>query len=545
MQNVSLKQIIACCDGLGSFVEEVLDPHSMTLVVEEMVFTQQTSRILSAVEWKHPMEKIILETISLYRNQTGDDCKMFLLLLKEFMNSIGDKLETSDEAQLRKTISKEITCLMSLLPSIFKNVRNIFARLSFIQFLSFSEDLEGLVSTFFHARFSPNVSLKLTQLICSFLSLTISNSNHAVESLSYLILNFDVFCSKVILPLSQSTVIEGFALLHQLPSNHESKDIFVIVQELPQNSHEGFYYNINSESFPLHFRDSLESSLKCLKFKKVSVILTSSRASDNFASLCSQYKILIIDSITKEDIDNILYFVGISPLVTLKDPLLPQNLGCMEALKSIVMGDTCFAHLKIQVSSKSIAPNHIILCAPVENAWKDYYSECHNCLKVVRQWLHFHFINLKHSEMTEEKCLKIQDMFKNSSGLFLDILKSTIPHEECISESAFGVAFPVGLFEFSLKMALADLQKNKLSTIKTLYDILESALLRVICKLWNISIQKLEPGKGYLKFYERIRSRISIPIEPASNKEHLVYMILQLVQQLMKIDAILYTKSRI
>ncbi|GFW88277.1 bardet-Biedl syndrome 10 protein [Trichonephila clavipes] len=529
MQNVSLKQIIACCDALGSFVEEVLDPHSMTLVGEEMVFTQQASRILSAVEWKHPMEKIILDTVSLYRNQTGDDCKMFLLLLKEFMNSIGDKLETSDEVQLRKTISKEITYLMSLLPTIFKNVRNTFARLSFIQFLSFPEDLEGLVSTFFHARFSPNVSLKLTQLICSFLSLTISNSNHAVESLSYLILNFDVFCSKVILPLSQSTVIEGFALFHQLPSNHESKDIFVIVQELPQNSHDVFY-SVNSESF--HFWDSLESSLKCLKFKKVSLILTSSRASNNFTSLCSQYKILIIDSITKEDIDNILYFVGISPLVTLKDPLLPQNLGCLEALQSIVIGDTCLTHLKILLgSSKSMAPHHIILCAPLEDAWKDYYWECRNCLKVVRQWLHCHPF-----EMTEE----IQ-----GSGLFLDVLKSTIPNKEVISVNALGVAFPVGLFEFSLKIALADLQKNKLSTIKTLCDILESALLRFICKLWNISFQTLDPEKSYLKFYERIRSRISIPIEPASNKEHLVYMILQLVQQLMKIDAILYTKSRI
>lgn len=546
MQNVSLKQVVSCCDALNCFVSGMLDPHSMALVMGGMLFTQQTSKVLSGIEWKHPLEKIILETVSLYMEQTGDDCKVFLLLLKEFMNCINDKLETSDETQLRKTISKEVTYLMSLLPTIFKDIRNIFARLSFIQFHSLSKDLEGLVLTFFNTRFSPNVSLKLTELICSFLNCTLSNSDHVIESLSYLILNFDVLCSKVILPLSQSIVVEGFALFHQIPSNHECKNIFVVVQELPQNSYDVFY-SMNSESFPLQFWDSLESSLKYLKTKGISVILTSNKASDNFESLCSQYKILIIDGIAKEEIDNILYFVGISPLVTLKDPLHPHNLGYIEALTSIV-GDISFAHLKILSNSRrSMTPSHIILCAPLEDVWKDYYSECRNCLKVVRQWLHPHFINLEYSEinMAGEKCLKIQDTLKNSSGLFLDILKSTIPREKSISTSALGVAFPVGLFEFSLKIALADLQENKLSTFKTLYDVLESALLRVICKLWNISIRELEPEKGYLKFYERIRSRISVPIEPASSKEYLVYMILQLIQQLMKIDAILCTKSEI
>ncbi|GFS43347.1 bardet-Biedl syndrome 10 protein [Nephila pilipes] len=549
MQSVSLKQIVTCCDALGSFVDAMLDPYSMALVVgklEGMVFTRQASRILCAIEWKHPLEKIILDTISLYREKTGDDCKIFILLLKELMKSIKDKLETTDETQLRRTISEEVTCLVTLLPTVFENVRNTFARYSLVEFHSFPKDLEGLILTFFHSKFSPNVSLKLTQLICSFLSFTISNSNHAIESLSYLILNFNVFCSKVILPLSHSVVLEGFAFTHRLLSSHEGKDIFVVVQELPQNFHD-VICGLNSESHLLQFWDSVEISLKYLKSKEISLILTSNRASDNFESLCSQYKILIIDGITKEDMDNILFFVDISPLVTLKDPLLPQNLGYVKTLKSVVVGNVSFAYMKIFSGClRSMSPNHIILCAPMEDVWKDYYSECHNCLKVVRQWLHPHFNDLKYSgtkvndEKIKEKCMKMQDKLKNS--LLSDVLKSTVPYEKCASISAFGVAFPMGLFEFSLKIALAGMQENKLLCIKTLYDLLESALLRVICKLWNTTIPNLEHEKSYVEFYEKIKKRISIPIEPASSKEHLVYMILQLIQQLMKIDTILCTK---
>ncbi|GBL96278.1 hypothetical protein AVEN_118805-1 [Araneus ventricosus] len=549
VQNVSLKQVVALCNTLGLLVDGMMEPNSLAMLVgmtKKIIFTKLTSKVLSEVEQQHPLEKIIHNAAFLYTLETGDDSKVFLLLFKGIMNGIEDMLRDSNEIEVRRTILKQISYLKSFLPDIFRNILTTYAVFSYVNFCSPPKELEGLVLTFFDSRFSSNISKKLSHLICSFLSHSLSDSSQVIDALTYFISNFDAFCTKVTAPLSESMILEGF-LLHKRLSpmwKHDKMIYFVVILNLPHKSDDAVW-ETNGESFSQklsHLWDSVNNSLKHLKNLEISLLLTKSGVCGDLESLCSQNGILIISRVSEEDIDNILHLINISPMNNLHDSVDPQNIGCLESLASLVVGGTSFTHLKVSMNNHAyLVPHHIFLCASLEEVLNDYYSECLNCLKTVKQWLQP--INEKsfHEEKVS-KCLEIQKYLENDCDQLLNDSKPNMSSESIASTYALGVAFPLGLFEFALKNVLADFCTGKVSSVKKLCDMLDSSLLAIIHKLWNTPKPVLVEERNYLEFHKKIKCRIPVPIEPASSKENLLHCVLQLVERLIKIDAIVSTK---
>ncbi|CAL1266519.1 unnamed protein product [Larinioides sclopetarius] len=550
VQNVSLKQIVALCNSLGHLVDGMMEPNSLAMVIgmtKKVIFTKLISKVLSEVEQQHPFEKIIHNAAFLYTLETGDDSKVFLLLFKGIMNGIEDMLKDSNEIEVRRTILKQISYLKSFLSDIFRNILNFYAVFSYVDFCSTPKELEGLVLTFFESRFSSNISKKLSHLICFFLSRSFTDSSQAIDGLNYFVTNFDAFCTKVIAPVSESRILKGF-LLHKriLPVwKYDNMDYFVVILNLPQKSDDAIW-ETTGESFSqrlAHLWDSVNNSLKHLKSLKISLILTKSGICDDLESFCSQNGILIISKVPEEDIDNILHLLNISSMNNLYDSIDPQNIGCLESLTSFVVGNISFTHLNVSTNNHAyLVPHHIFLCASLEEVLNDYYSECLNCLKAVKQWLQ----PIKDKSFLEEKVTKyqkIQKYLENDYDQLLNDSKPNMSSESNTSTYVLGVALPLGLFEFGLKNVLADFCTANVLSVKKLCDILDSSLLAIIHKLWNTPKPFLVEERNYLEFHEKIKCRIPVPIEPASSKENLLHRVLQLVEQLIKIDAIVSTKQ--
>ncbi|XP_055933074.1 Bardet-Biedl syndrome 10 protein homolog isoform X1 [Argiope bruennichi] len=543
VQNVSLKEIADLCDTLGLLVDRMMEPNSLAMVVgitKNVIFSKLASKVLSEVELQHPIQKIIHNAAFLYTVETGDDSKVFLLLFKGIMNGIEDMLRDSNEIEVRRTILKQIAFFKSFIPDIFRNILNTYALFSYVNFCSPPKELEGLILTFFDSKFSANISKKLSSLIYSFLSHSISNSSQAIHALEYFISNFDAFCTKAIAPLSESRILEGF-LLHKKLSplfKHNKLVYFLVILNLPCKSDDAIW-TTNGDSFSEkmeHLWDNVDKILKQLKHFEISLILTENGVSIDFESLCLQNDILIISRVSKEDIENILHLLNISPLNNLHDSVDPKNIGYLESLTSHVVSGTSFTHLKAFVNNHVyLVPHHILLCAPLEEVLKDYYSECLNCLKAVKQWLQPNNKQFFHEE-------KIQNHFEKDCNWLLNYSKPNMTFERNLHNYASGIAFPFGLFEFALRNILVQFYSEKLLSVKKLCDILDSALLTVIHKLWNTPKSMIVEEKDYLEFQKKVKCKIDVPIEPASNKENLLLRVLQLVEQLIKIDAILSIK---
>ncbi|GIZ02255.1 uncharacterized protein CEXT_50411 [Caerostris extrusa] len=580
VQYLSLEKIASVCDGLSSWVEGIVGQHSLVMAVSStgrVTFTKAASRVLAFAEQGHPVEKVIMKSASLHTEATGDGCEVFLLLLREILRGVGALVRTSSEAEVRGTVLREISFLQSSLPVIFANIRNTFACSSCASFHSLSKESEGLVSTFFSTKFSDIVSKRLTQLICDLLSGSISDSVRVIDSLTYLILNFDVLCSKAISPLRESAVLKGF-VLHYNPSSSVrflEGGCFVVLHGIPQKSNNiVLSMDVETGPYPAALSSKcFEDKFKYLKSQEVSLILTTDAFSDALESLCIRCGIVVISRIAKEVMDNILDVCNITPFDHLQDSLVAKNLARFETLESKVIGQVSFVCLKTTNTKEFILPHHIILCAPVEEIWEDYHSECINCLKTVRQWLDYPAKHLKlrnkqsnisshsispsgaysgsqllvskHTADCKNKGSERETEFQSKLQVLKCALSDAGVFEHCTtsvkdaSTCVLGVAYPAGVFEIAFKAALADYCDGKCSSISTLRDVLDSALLTVLCKIWGTPLSNFKEVNNYVEFFKKIKHKTIVPIEPASSKELLVGRILLLVQQLIRMDAIL------
>ncbi|GIY55326.1 uncharacterized protein CDAR_65741 [Caerostris darwini] len=571
VQYLSLEKIASVCDDLGSWVEGIVGQHSLVMAVSStgrVTFTKAASRVLAFAEQGHPVEKVIMKAASLHTETTGDGCEVFLLLLREILRGVAALVRTSSEAEVRGTVLREISFLRSSLPVIFANIGNTFACSSCVFFRPLFKELEGLVSTFFSTKFSGIVSKRLTQLICDFLSGSIPDSVHVIDSLTYLILNFGVLCSKAISPLRESAVLKGF-VLHYNPSSSArflEGGCFVVLHNIPQKSN-NIVLSMDVETDPhpaAHAWKRFEDKFKYLKSQEVSLILTTDVFSDALESLCIRCGIVVISRIAKEVMDNILNLCNITPFDLLQDCLVAENLSRFETLESKVIGQVSFVYLMSTNTKGFILPHHIILCASVEEIWEDYHSECINCLKTVRQWLDYPTKHLKlsnisshsispsgaysgcqHTAVCKNKGSEHETKFQSKLQVLKCALSDTGVFEHCTtngknaSACVLGVAYPAGVFELAFKAALTDYCDGKCSSIRTLRDVLDSALLTVLCKIWGTPLSNFNEVNNYVEFYKKIKHKAIVPIEPASSKELMVCRILLLVQQLIRMDAIL------
>lgn len=529
MEKISLQDIISLCTSLGSLVNSLSDHRSLVMVIGnggEVTFNKQALHIVLESCQGHPLQKLIASAAHQYHIETGNDCKIFMLLLKEIMNGVKELLTKLDEIQVRRLLLKETSCLMHHLPEIFKEIKASNALISdpFSDTSPFSKNLKYILLTFLESKFSLCIAKVLSELMGEFILKSISDWSHALDHLNYLECHFSVFCSKYVSPVSQSCVLKGFVLNCRLdikkPSNDELVR-FVIVWNLPRKMDDAVWVMKKETLQSSYYWESFVKSLCSLKSHGISAIISSDIACENIKSLCVQNKMLLISGVQKEDIENIIFFNGISPLTFINNSLDPQNIGCLKSIQTI----QGFTHLETLSDIGVFRPHHILLSAQLNSVWKEYYSECQNCLKVVKHWLNpemFHF------PVEEQQSL----MFPGDSST--DRKGDSRPH-------VFGIALPLGSFEIFLRKTL-----NKSKETQTLFPrllfILNSALLRVACGIWGIPLRCFNREQTFTQFIEKKKLSLIHPIEPLQIREIQLCKVLQLVQQLIRIDSILPTK---
>ncbi|KAG8197890.1 hypothetical protein JTE90_020269 [Oedothorax gibbosus] len=528
---ISLKDIIFLCDSMGGLVNSFTDHRSLVMVIGnggEVTFSKQASHILREYQQDHPILKLVANAAQQLNTETGHDCKVFMLLLKEIMNSVKHLLTKMEEIQVRSVLLKETSCLMRHLPVIFSKIKasNAYISSPLSDSESFSKDINGILLTFLESKFSLCIAKELSALMTDFIMKSVYDWDCGVDSLHFLETTFNVFCSKFTSPVSQSRVLQGFVLNYRLNNTAITLDEpikFVLVWNLPKKVDKAVGIVTKETLQPNNYWKPFAESLCSLKSHGISTIITPDTACEIIKALCLRNKILIISGIEKEDIENIIVFSGMSPLTDIHDSSIsPQNISCLKSIKSIEN----YTHLETISNIGSFHPHHILLGAQIDSVWKEYYNECRNCLKVVKLWM-----NPENYHVTSSKR---RDQFHKQlfSG---DSSKS---ENNKLKSYACGIALPLGSFEISLKKSLES-YPEKISLFPNLNYILNSALPKVACSIWGIPISSFNAERSLGNFLEEKKPSLNRPIEPLLIKELQLCKVLQLMQQLIRIDAIL------
>ncbi|XP_035227523.1 uncharacterized protein LOC118199716 [Stegodyphus dumicola] len=540
------------------------------------MFTKSSWKVLSESCFSDPLLKVIVNAVNKYHEKTGEDSKIFILLLKEIMCNFESIVNVNDDNYLRKIISLEISDLMSYLPCIFSNmyISSAVSSAPHLDFKKFTCDLKGIVLTFLQSKFSPSVAKALCSLISEFILKCVGDWHLSKKVLEYLIINFDALCFKASLPLSASHILNGFILNQKLRFLDMGNANFIIVYDLIQQvSPNEATWEAECESLPLKLSTlylNYEEMLNFVKIQNIAVIFTPCTVNAYLKSLFLKNNIVVLDSIVKEDIEIILFYTGISPLKFLNETLEPRNIGHLKSLRTVHSVKQPCMLLEFSSSLKWFNLNHIMLCAPFDAVWKEYYSECYNCLKIVHLWLfpekvnyccrkkrsvfvnnEFHLENKICSNLlkvdhniVEYLCTACSVLNENSCKNDGRLNSEYLHDNESTSQYCpIGMSYPFGFWEISLKMTLAKLLRSEKLPFKNFLEIMNYALLNVISITLNISCTCNDDiSESYCTFYERFKSKVLNPLEPVVIKEELIFHVLGLVQQLLKIDGLICQK---
>lgn len=562
--NLTLKEIQKAVNSIGNFMENILNCHSLTLVINlsgEATFTPSGCKLLSEAGFSHPLTKFIANAAMNFTSSCGDDCKSFIFILQEILGIMLNKINTEDEILMRRKLINEIYTFKQLLPCIFKSIYDI-PNVHMIVLGSdlFYKTLYSIVLTFMLSRFSVNVSKILSSLVCDFMQNIVCEPTSLKIILEYVTSHFDIFFCKVLSSISESRLVKGFIFNRKdIPTNlnlQNSKFIIILDLSLKMETKDVSWKIVN-ESFSLQLNSLCyyQNVIENFKLQGVELLLTPSVSDNNLKILCKKYGIHLIDRLEKEEIEHVLSCVHLCPLENVNESLKSKNIGELTFARSLSCNNSHFLHLCCINSIRVLNPHHILLSAPCNLIWKEYFFECLNCFKMIHQWL----------KSDTNVCLRNDDVDKATDNLSRSLIAVSITTEskhcnvcsklndsyenypnKSISFHAVGIPgksrylLPPGAWEYLFKNCLKQVPDTFKFSCSTILQAMYFAFEKCLYKKIGISLSNTKNVDVICKAFFA-KNKVNF-LEPVICKEIMIYCILDLILQLLKIESIIFLK---
>lgn len=546
METLTLKEIKSCLNCIGDLLENILNPHSLALAISasgEATFTSSGCKLLSEASFSHPLTKFIVNAAINYTVSCGDDCKYFVFILREIFNVMHQEVDVSSEIIKGKKLINEIELLKQILPCIFSSVLGIpdVGRIEKSTDFFF-KDLYSVVFTFMVSRFSVCDSKILSNVICNFIQSIILEFSSLKIIIDYVISHFDIFFCKVISPLSESRIINGFILnTKAIPPNLniESSKFLIILDLTMKLKTEDVAWKISDESFTsqlnsMHIYDNIFEHFKA---QNISLILTPSVCENSLKGLSKKHNIFLIDRLEKGEIDHMLSCLHLYPLEDLNESLESKNIGELNFAKSLSINSSNFLHLFCSNSFRFLKANHVLLSAQCNTMWKEYYSECLNCFKMIYHWLK---TDISICAKKQASSLLVTD--SKQCNVCSEIKIYNFTKLEISPSSNF--LLPPGAWEFVLKDCIKQVPVNSEHSCSTVLKALHFAIEKSFYKRIGVSLCHVKDGDKVSKdFFARSKCGDVNLLEPVSCKEIMIYNILDLLSQLLRIESIIFQNA--
>lgn len=568
---VSLDTCLGVAKYLASLVEDsYMYPKASALILNsagDVYFTRSGVNVIKEAYCCHPIAKIIIDALEKHHKITGDGSKLYILMLHAMLLAIKNRYKcVTLRTEHRIQILEEISQLMYIiLPPIFGNLRQSYPSVQYFIDIDNADDIvksiKSIVKTFFQYKFTKPVSMHLSSLIIDFICRSITNWKDLPFLIDYAVSNFSVLCSKCVASVQDSCVLEGIILRETASKsvNHAINKSFIIINDVFKNECNTTILMQNDSSV----KQSVEMNYRFYKYvtrilieKDISVLISQDSIPEELASLCIEKDIMFLGRICEEEVERVIWSTGVIPLHDVCGGIKPENIGHFNFIKALVFGQHRHIHVGLPEKHNRIFPHHIMLAAPFESLYKECYRECINSFKVVQQWmLHvqqchnnlfcrgtendtsvtkpdFFVWNISHIDTFTHNCFKPVP------------ISSSLKEESTLVHKMIGIAYPVGLWEVWVLKALS-LNNRSYPSVKD--SVLLHALTEVIKKRQHtrafLSNHSQQSCMDMLERNQEIKLSINdADLEPIASKEMLIYSVLNVVMQLIRLDTVVSVK---
>lgn len=367
-----------------------------------------------------------------------------------------------------------------------------------------------------------------------------------------------MFVCRVSSPVTESKVIEGLLIYRtHISSLNLQNAKFVVIRDLTMKiEKEVVSWSIANESFASKLNPTFvyEKVFEYFKSLGISLVLTSSTGDNYVKALCTKYNIFLIDRLDKEETEYLILCLQVNPLENLNESVDSKNIGELNFAKSFSYNNSHFLHLNSANPMNFLNAHHILLSAPCKSIWKEYYSECLNCFKLICCWLESGDSIIHHHEGFTNEVLDISNKSNKSltnithCSLCLELKTSwkdegDVPFLEIKSHKDGRLLLTPGGWEYLFKSLIKLIpDKLKLSCCNML-PALHLAVEKSLCKRIGISLSDIKDfDTGCAEFFAKNKLGDIEFLEPVICKEIMISNILDLILQLLKINGIVFQK---
>lgn len=572
MSYLSLKELLLISDTMCRLVSGMLGPTGnqtlLSTATGKAIASRDGLKVLSAVYVNHPVAKCILSTMKNYHILTGDGSKSFLIYLQAILKAV-EKLASTSETYICKRYSESPYFRISLSQKLhyflleefpfFSSVMLEKCTLVCTEMADFCSTIRIIVTTVLNTTLPGYATDLLTEMLCSFFDVErffTWDQDQIDKCLSQVLGFLDSYHVKISgYPYEKSEIYFGVLLeqefvvpLPDLRSTEKNLHVIMISCQIEDDSCDTVSptHKLMEKCF-LQKRTKILRFVEALKAAGIDVILLSECCPVYFQGICRDHLLSVVQNVDKDKVSLIQHLTGAVPLHDLREEFMNNGTFIADVCKRMKIGRKSFILVKpSKIEEPCGLAKQMILCAPTN-------SMCDQACD-----------SLKKAILSLRMCLCFQRYISSS-------LTACKPSSKALTVNKSGkdtvriicAVGPGGCFEALLWSVIQQHKSGEKSLCREMNLILREMLLSVPQRLctnnspsyfqgqhdflrkWSAMVQGASTGLalGFNCSADIIDMSMAGILEPLPSKLLLVSCVIQLVQQLLRLDAVVGVKK--
>ncbi|OWF54536.1 Bardet-Biedl syndrome 10 protein homolog [Mizuhopecten yessoensis] len=590
------------CNTLENVVKRSFGPLGLqTLLCTDtghLVVTNDGLTILESLHLSHPIAKLIVQSLSKTVHFTGDGSKTFILWLAKCVSDMEEEISLnsaqrmatsglccSGESKCRLQISRG---LKTILPELLKGIVEYVWDRSAVcrcrkrknQVISCSR---RIIHTVFRPHFPQNVSNTFTDLLCKIVQF--ENNSDIKTFLQFFIDNIETLCIKVPnQPYTSSTLIESFVIQREFtvycPQTLKGNVKFVLLRcligQLNTEKENNEKIRLTSSQVIGQFLQNQKKLVKdfiCVcKQHEVTLVLSTEKVPDFIQAIFQASAISLVHFVLDEEAEFLETSLKIQPITNLFDCIEEQNIGLSKQCNALTIASRRCVHLNLPE-----LPHMLLVCGLSDGLCKQVLLAS---IKALKTLLHYHQTEDLISIVTQGETTSQTGLTKVNHLCAADATEEKWEHSSdnkekvetattgCVSLCVCRNCVPGnGGFEFMAAKYCQERAKEMRTAdvgLSTLLQIISKTLLIVPQTLHENSCGSQRDMVNFIakqkSVFEKLdqmekcglKKDILTPVfdhnaeeslEPLSSKVHMFSTVIELLQQIVRVDSVVGVKS--
>ena len=465
----------ACLQDMKNIFQASFGPYGKDVLIQTNVgvifVTKRTTSVLKHLEMKHPIGRMIKQTLQIFLKQNGDHGKLYIFILANLVDVLLKSVYGLKSSTMCNKLAKLSISLINLNRVVTneENVRNYFRQflLETSPEIFLEKYFSKYIETFLCGQYSKRISSHLIYLLQNIFEIV----RFTAESITFILKYFDEICINVeLMHFRESAIHAGVLLQRECAPRDCNKRYpckFMIVTGNALDTTNSIEINMshakNYSKLKQCNANILDSFVKTIKEERVNLILLEKNIPKYLQDSLMKEDIVYIQYVSIEELEYISFVYncgllsGIYDILALKDT--EGTFGTAEYFRSCVLGKRFSSNLGPNVgkscTNKPLLPFTFILCSNQKGLGEEYKSTIHSI-----------FINLK-------------TIFQNGNCMFIP------------SNGVFEIVFSRYLTCNEIKVDKEDID---------LKVCLAKCLLEVPRMLWNSSTKTGSKNQDFIKY---------------------------------------------